>query len=500
MHRTCWRPCRGTIAGVCFALATVTLALLSAATEAQTPQGNLAPTATYRLFVPISLVAEVLPTPTPTAPPPAATATKTTVPTATPTRTAVRPTATSAPVTGSAFYVATSGNDANPGSEALPWRTITKAANTLTAGATVYIKTGTYNERVLPKNSGSAGKNITYAAYPGQTVTVDGTGISLNNFQGLVETTNRSYIKISGLNVSNSTGAGLFASNGNNIIFEKNHTFNCATSGIGVWGGSNITVDGNDVENSNYGGANEAISFGGVSNFVIRNNHVHNPTATRSKEGIDAKQGSNNGQIYGNTVDHTVAVAIYVDAYDQHTYNIDVFDNVVHDVPLGYVLASEAGGLLENVRHYNNLAYNVQYCGMRVFGQVETTSHPMSNITLINNTVYKSGCGIDVSNAQISGFTIRNNALSQNTKQLQINVATSLLTIDHNLIDGASSTLGSSYVQGSPLFVNAAAGDFSVQAGSPAIDSGSATGAPANDCEGIARPQGAGFDIGSHER
>ncbi len=43
------------------------------------------------------------------------------------------------------YYVATTGNDANSGTLASPWRTIQKAANTMSAGDTVLIRGGTYN-------------------------------------------------------------------------------------------------------------------------------------------------------------------------------------------------------------------------------------------------------------------------------------------------------------------------------------------------------------------
>src|SRR4030042_2212460 len=61
------------------------------------------------------------------------------------------------------YYVSPAGNDANLGTESKPWRTIQKAADTLAAGDTVYIKTGVYAEMVEPQNSGSAGHYIGYA-------------------------------------------------------------------------------------------------------------------------------------------------------------------------------------------------------------------------------------------------------------------------------------------------------------------------------------------------
>jgi len=42
-------------------------------------------------------------------------------------------------------------------------------------------------------------------------------------------------------------------------------------------------------------------------------------------------------------------------------------------------------------------------------------------------------------------------------------------------------------------------GDYRLQQGSPAIDSGTATGAPSTDLDGKKRPVGSGYDIGPYE-
>ena len=78
------------------------------------------------------------------------------------------------------YYVATNGDDSSPGTLARPWRTLQKAANALLAGDTVYVRGATYRERVVPEHSGSdATHPITYAAYPGEVVTLDGTGVAV---------------------------------------------------------------------------------------------------------------------------------------------------------------------------------------------------------------------------------------------------------------------------------------------------------------------------------
>nr|WP_322497024.1 DUF1565 domain-containing protein [Chloroflexus sp.] len=59
------------------------------------------------------------------------------------------------------YYVSPTGNDANPGTFAQPFRTIQKCAEVATAGDTCYIRAGVYRETVRPSNSGTSGAPIT---------------------------------------------------------------------------------------------------------------------------------------------------------------------------------------------------------------------------------------------------------------------------------------------------------------------------------------------------
>ncbi len=63
------------------------------------------------------------------------------------------------------YYVATNGNDANPGTAGQPWQTIQKAANTMVAGDKPIVLAGDYGtQRVQVTKPGSAGALITYQA------------------------------------------------------------------------------------------------------------------------------------------------------------------------------------------------------------------------------------------------------------------------------------------------------------------------------------------------
>jgi len=423
---------------------------------------------------------------------------------------------------GQTYYVASTGSDSNPGSEALPWRTIQKAANTLVAGDTVYLKAGTYHERVIPQNPGNATGAITYAAYPGAAVTIDGGGIILPNDQaGLFEVSNKSHIRISGLRVinagPNADNAGILINNSSYITVERNSTYNTTSSGIGVWGSHHVVIDGNTVELACTGGYQECITVASTDTFEIKNNEVNQC----QKESIDAKDGASNGKVYLNHVRNGQAVGIYVDAWDKHTFNIEVFQNVVHDISAdGFDVASETGGLLENVSLYNNIAYHNRYVGVVISvngpGGAQG-QRPMNGVYVINNTLYDNGWqtwggGILVENPHAQNVVIRNNIAGQNLYfQMAVDPSvTQTVTIDHNLIDGyrgtEGETYGSAYVTGNPSFVYAAGADFHLQGSSPAVDAGSASGAPSNDFDGTLRPQdgdddgAANYDIGAYER
>jgi hypothetical protein len=75
------------------------------------------------------------------------------------------------------YYVSTTGNDANAGTLALPFRTIQKAAGLMRAGDTCLIRAGTYRETVTPVNSGASGAPITFDAYPNERVIISGANV-----------------------------------------------------------------------------------------------------------------------------------------------------------------------------------------------------------------------------------------------------------------------------------------------------------------------------------
>ncbi|MBI3764312.1 MAG: right-handed parallel beta-helix repeat-containing protein, partial [Chloroflexi bacterium] len=123
------------------------------------------------------------------------------------------PTPTLAPGQGQAFYVAPNGEDADPGTLDQPWRTIQHAADTLGAGETVYVRAGTYSEDVVLRRSGAPGSPVTFAAYPGEQVILDGGGTLNSAFETDFSEPDpkASDITISGFRIQNYKAFGIVA-------------------------------------------------------------------------------------------------------------------------------------------------------------------------------------------------------------------------------------------------------------------------------------------------
>lgn len=75
------------------------------------------------------------------------------------------------------YFVSPAGDDRNTGTADKPFRTISKAASLLLPGEGVFVRAGTYRERVSPKHGGEPGKPILYFAEPGHRVFLKGSDV-----------------------------------------------------------------------------------------------------------------------------------------------------------------------------------------------------------------------------------------------------------------------------------------------------------------------------------
>ncbi len=77
------------------------------------------------------------------------------------------------PSEAATFYVSPQGSDSAAGTISAPFRTVNFAATRLSPGDTLYLRGGTYFERVTVSVSGAAGAPIVIQGYPGETAVLD---------------------------------------------------------------------------------------------------------------------------------------------------------------------------------------------------------------------------------------------------------------------------------------------------------------------------------------
>jgi Protein of unknown function (DUF1565) len=336
--------------------------------------------------------------------------------------------------TGTAYYVSTSGSDSNPGTIGSPWLTIQHAANSVSAGATVYVFGGVYNESVNFPASGTASAPITFQSYPGQTAVIDGTGVTCctsnppssgNETQGLINIVNQSYLIISGFEIRNyttnkaaDTPAGVWITgSGSGIQLLNNLVHDITTSkerngnafGISVYGTSQtpisyLAISGNEVYNLKTGSSESVNVDGNVTYFAITNNLVHD----NDNIGIDAigyegvgpvgYDEAMYGEISGNTIYNISgktnpgegksydADGIYCDgcAY------VTVEQNLIHNVDYAIEVASE---------HRKCQSNGTEWSGPNNTGTPGKGPYPCNGryVTVRNNVIYDSNaCGISI--------------------------------------------------------------------------------------------------------
>jgi parallel beta-helix repeat protein len=341
------------------------------------------------------------------------------------------------------YYVAKNGNNNNLGTEAQPWVTIQKAADAMVAGDTVYVKEGTYNEMVTAVNSGSPGNYITYQAYPGNTVIIDGQN---TRYEAIIA---KNYIKVSGFILQNAR-YGLYAGGKNNIIIDHVESRNNSEMGIYINNSSHveinycylhhnqagfylagpssyITIDHCHAEYNTGGVAGIALyaypdsnanTYVTVSNcesnnngmqgiwaqytnyLLIKNNHLHDNGAT----GIQIETGSRYIVVDSNITEknNNAYDGEYGIWFDETMYGI-ISNNISRENEGGFSISQAYYIIMKNNFAYNNKAqYNQSSCtfcaassgGLSVTaGHAEHLGAPYgaTNNSVIHNVFYDNG-------------------------------------------------------------------------------------------------------------
>lgn len=376
--------------------------------------------------------------------------------------------------TGPVYYLSPTGNDTNSGSATAPWRTIQKAANTATAGATVILLDGSYEEpSVNFPRSGTADKRITFKAQNKWKAIVSSTSgcnpgfsikasyVTIKDIRFSVSPRNVTCAKYTSANVAirawNSIDPTPSNPNTGYVGFIADGVK--VDAGLERSEGLKSNQDFSIIENSEVG---SAIIILNNKNSIIRNNVI----VDQDLYGVSilAKGGVRNAQIYGNVVHNKFpnGLAIAVGGYscdachfdttnNMEAYNSVAYNNVVINESSGDVAALILQGAKDSA-FYNNVVIGGQLSIM-LGGHNTGPQAPSVNPTFKNNIVICNGKSVQSARGWSGNYN-------------------GSLNVDYNNFYNCAGTLAQAHpITGNPMFVNQTS-DWRLQAGSPALNTG----------------------------
>lgn len=339
---------------------------------------------------------------------------------------------------GPQLFVATTGDDDNPGTAELPFRTIQRGIDAATPGVTVRVAAGVYEEEIHGRTSGTEGARIRVVSEVrwGAIVRPTGAGDSIWRNAG-------SYVDIQGFEIDGTESPdariGIYA-HGSHVVVRNNYVHHVHDRGeCTSQGGAGIHGEG----------------YYGDEDVDILANLIHDA----GPPGCDFDHGvyhTGSGAIVNNVVFRASGCALHLWHDPRH---IDMVNNTVFNSGSGVCLG--AGD---------------EYGTSDVAGDY---------IRVVNNIIYDNETGVWAGGTLGPNNRFENNLLFGNA-------------IDWAL--GRGEPTGT--VTADPMFVDYRAdggGEYRLRAGSPAIDRGASALAPDTDFDGAPRPHGAGVDIGAFE-
>ena len=347
-------------------------------------------------------------------------------------------------------------------------------------------------------------RGVNNPVFTGQ-VTISGSYVIVENIVvqgGIVRFSGGNHLALRNSEVKDNDGdlskSTISTQNSSDVVLFRNHIHD-----NGNWQGTSeddihgVTASGSVqrlwvLENDMYHHGGDSVQVGHEGGNSVVGLYVGRNTIHHDRENaVDLKEVSNavvsENTMYGYRSSSSSEGAAVVIHYCP--IQASVINNLIYDSAVGISsssLNSSCNGKSVTNRIVGNIIHGTSADAIQGWGTGKVTQ-------IVNNTIYNTGgSGIDLTNAE-SGSVIENNILN-NTRGGTI---------------AASGATQRNNVTSNPLFVNAAGGDFHVQATSPAVNAGIASAVYSGfqsvygvtiaiDRDGRQRPNGA-WDVGAYE-
>lgn len=345
------------------------------------------------------------------------------------------------PAWGTTYYIATTGSDAADGSSGTPFLTINKFHSIASPGDIGIVRCGTYTDAdnsgsvftTTNGHNGTSGNPITIQAETRYCATITVPGLTNTQNDGML--INSDYLIIDGFEVTGGTsGTGSVNS----------HT------GINVFGGTGIILRNNKIHdiartlcyNDPYGNAG-IFTNTGTASIEISNNIIYGIGRLR------------NGESGCSTTIYQHDHGMYIDGLVGGTIKY----NLVYDSNRGYPI-QVSGGTTSNLTIAHNTLGGHSPTGLPAAQMV--LGDTLNTADIVNNLSYDAGgYFVDPTFVTASGVTVRYN-ISDGAEKV---TTASGVTFSNNIQNSASLNL-----------TNPGANDYTLGAGSAAIDAGTVLG------------------------
>ena len=438
-------------------------------------------------------------------------------------------------------HVVTSGSDDDPGTAEAPWHTIQHAADAVEPGDTVCVGGGDYSVEgeVFFSRSGTADGFIAFAAVPGETVTVRAltlkqgssylklVGFAVAGFPiwGVTLLGDNHHVVLSDLEVSGGE-AGIRLTEGNSgedpasgpvsdVILEDSVIRDSAYTAVDCTPGPcdnmifrRLEIYGSGLE-AGFGGDGLGVERG--KEILVEDCFIHD----NGGDGIDLNSRDFDGNVPGIVVERNRVVR-------NHLMGIKLWaggrmeNNVVWGQGITPVALGMHPGAYQVVN--NTIAYNMystdyserDYALVAAYPNPDRGTSAAIQLTLVNN-IFAFNTSPSVGDGPTGIYFGEGVQLTEHHNlywSREDGEIEAEFKVEHDpwftradVSDGTWASVsgqGQGDVAADPLFVSGwPEVDLRLQVGSPAVNAGSAEGAPSDDAEG--RPRGAAPDIGAYE-